>query len=76
MEGAFNMIKNYGARLHKSYEDTFYMDTSKTTPSKRKGLVKRPDESPMIRPNDPKNLMQEYFNSVRNKRDIFKNDTT
>ena len=54
----------------------FYMDTSKATTPKRKGLVKRPDESSMIRPSDPKNLMQEYFNSVRNKRDIFKNDTT
>ena len=75
MEGAFNMIKNYGARLYKSYEDTFYMGMSKATTSKRKGLVKRPDESSMIRPSDPKNLMQEYFNSVRNKRDIFKNDT-
>jgi len=76
MEGSFNMIKNYGAQLYKSYEDMFYMDMSKTTTSKRKGLVKRPDEPSMIRPNDPKNLMQEYFNSVRNKRDIFKNDTT
>ena len=70
------MIKNYGPQLYKKYEDIYYMDMSKAKPSKGKGLVKRPDEPSMIRPNDPKNLMQEYFNSVRNKRDIFKNDTT
>ena len=75
MEGSFNMIKNYGAQLYKSYEDMFYMDMSKTTTSKRKGLVKRPDEPSMIRPNDPKNLMQEYFASVRKMREQL-NDTT
>ena len=70
------MIRNYASHLYKTYEDMYNMDMNKAKPSKGKGLVKRPNEPSMIRPNDPKNLMQEYFNSVRNKRDIFKNDTT
>jgi len=69
------MIKNYGAKLYKNYENMYYMDMSKAKPLKRKGLVKRPDEPSMIRPNDPKNLMQEYFTSVRKMREQL-NDTT
>ena len=75
MEGYFDMIKNYGSKLYKNYENMYYMDTSKAKPLKRKGLVKRPDEPSMIRPNDPKNLMQEYFASVRKMREQL-NDTT
>ena len=74
MEGAFNMIKNYGARLYKSYEDTFYMGMSKATTSKRKGLVKRPDEPSLMNSTEPRNLMQEYFASVRKMREQL-NDT-
>ena len=75
MEGYFDMIKNYGPQLYKSYEDMYYMDMSKAKPLKRNGLVKRPDEPSTIKPNDPKNLMQEYFASVRKMREQF-NDTT
>ena len=53
----------------------YYMDMSKAKPLKRNGLVKRPDEPSTIKPNDPKNLMQEYFASVRKMREQF-NDTT
>ena len=75
MEGYFDMIKNYGPQLYKNYEKMYYMDMSKAKPLKRNGLVKRPDEPSTIKPNDPKNLMQEYFASVRKMREQF-NDTT
>ena len=75
MEGYFDMIRNYASHLYKTYEDMYNMDMNKAKPSKGKGLVKRPNEPSMIRPNDPKNLMQGYFASVKKMREQL-NDTT
>ena len=75
MEGYFDMIKNYGPQLYKNYESMYYMDMSKAKPLKRKGLVKRPDEPSRISSTVPRDLMQEYFASVREMRNKL-NDTT
>ena len=75
MEGYFDMIKNYGTQLYKNYESMYYMDMSKAEPLKRKGLVKRPDEPSLMNSTEPRNLMQEYFASVRKMREQL-NDTT
>ena len=75
MEGYFDMIKNYGPQLYKNYESMYYMDMSKAKPLKRKGLVKRPDKPSLISSSNPRDLMQEYFASVREMRNKL-NDTT
>ena len=73
MEGYSGMIKNYAPQLHKNYEEGFYKSAMPS--SDKKGLFKRPsNKATMVTSNEPKDLMQEYFNSVRKKREEF-NDT-
>jgi len=72
------MKKNYAADLYGSYQVN-YLSTkdnkSNVTASKGKGLFERPsNKATMVTSNEPKDLMQEYFNSVRKKREEF-NDT-
>ena len=69
MEGHSYMIKNYAPHLYKNYEDSYYMDMNKATPAKRKGLIERPIGASTVKSADPNNLMQEYFTSVRKKRE-------
>ena len=73
MEGSFSMIKNYAPQIHKKYEDNYYSRASASEPKKGRSLLTRPmSMPPELNPNNPIDLMQEYFNSVRKKRDMFR----
>jgi len=69
------MKTNYANQLYTQYENTYNMNMNKAKLPKRTGLVKRPDEPSLISSTEPRDLMQEYFNSVREMRNKL-NDTT
>jgi len=69
------MKRNYADQLYQQYENTYNMNMNKAKRPKRTGLVKRPNEPSTIGSNNPKDLMQEYFASVREMRNKL-NDTT
>ncbi len=69
------MKTNYADQLYTQYENAYNMNMNKAKPLKRKGLVKRPDKPSLISSSNPRDLMQEYFASVREMRNKL-NDTT
>ena len=69
------MKRNYADQLYTQYENAYNMNMNKAKPLKGKGLLKRPDEPSLISSTEPRNLMQEYFASVRKMREQL-NDTT
>ena len=71
MEGTLNMIKNYAPYLYKNYETMYNQNVSKNKPAKKNSLIKRPTESMVTDLNNPKELMQDYFASVKAMREKF-----
>ena len=65
------MIRNYAPYLYKSYENMYNKDTSKDKVTKKNSLIKRPTESMVTDLNNPKELMQDYFASVKAMREKF-----
>ena len=73
------MKRNYAHDLYHTYEQNYLSNSgtkSSTLSRNEKGLFKRPtNKSSAVSPSDSGKLMQDYFNSVREQRNKYKNDT-